>query len=283
MALDFDTIKNWQFPELRQEYTSRDTILYNLGIGCGTGREGADLSHVYEEDLKSFPTMAFVLAAPGLWMRDPKTGIDYTKVLHAEQRLWLHKPLPVSGIVTSKSHITHVVDKGADKGTIVVFERQLFDAEKTKLATIVQSNYCRADGGLTNTDQSPERLPSVPDRAHDMVFSIFVPINAALIYRLSGDTNPLHVDPIEAKKAGFEKPILHGLCTIGVAARAIVSICADGDSSRLKQLHVRFSAPFYPGETLECRIWHEQGKVSFQARSKERGIIVLDSGAAVVQ
>ncbi|WP_025517025.1 MaoC/PaaZ C-terminal domain-containing protein [Bordetella trematum] len=284
MALDYDTVKHWAFPDVEQHYTDKDTMLYALGIGLGQDPlDTRQLRYVYEKDLSAFPTMSVVLGYPGFWMRDPRAGIDWVRIVHGEQRLTLHKPLPASGRVLGRSRITHVVDKGRERGAIVVTERTLHDMAGDCLATLQQSTFCRGDGGFGQGDAPPEPLPPAPERQPDLQCTLPIAPNAALLYRLNADPNPLHADPGVARRAGFERPILHGLCSFGVAAHAIVSRCCDYDATRLRALNVRFSAPVYPGESLRCDIWRmNERELRFAVRSVQRDVVVMSHGTAEV-
>lgn len=283
MALDYATIKNWAFDEVRQQYDDKDVMLYALSIGLGHDPTDArQLPYVYEDGLKVFPTIACVLGYPGFWMKNPETGIDWVKVLHGEQRVTFHKPFPAQGTAIGRTRVSHVIDKGAKTGAIVISERTVTDqASGDLLATVEQTTFCRGDGGFGQGDDGPEALPAVPDRPYDLEHTLSTLPQAALIYRLNADRNPLHADPEVAAKAGYERPILHGLCTYGVAAHAIVASCADYDTDRLEFLGARFSAPVIPGETLSVEMWREgAGNVHFQARVKERDVVVLRNGLA---
>ena len=283
--MDYHNIKNWSFPEVVQDYTEKDTILYALGIGFGQEATNPDhLKYVYEQDLQAFPTMAVVLGYPGFWMKDPKAGINWVKLVHGEQRLTIHRPIPAQGRVIGRSRISHVIDKGADKGALVITERTLSDAEGNALVTIAQTTFCRGDGGLSQSDDSPAPLEATPDTAPDMTCSLPILEQAALIYRLCADNNPLHADPAVAAKAGYPRPILHGLCTYGVAARAIVQMACGNDASRLASMNTRFSSPVYPGETLVVEMWKDGAKgVRFRAKVAERDIVVLSHGYAGIK
>ena len=282
MAIDYDNLKNWHFPEVRQTYTDKDTMLYGLGIGFGHDPlDAKHLQYVYEDGLRAFPTMSVVLGFPGFWISDPKTGVNWVKLVHGEQRLKIHQPLKPSGTVIGQTRVTHIVDKGAEKGAIVVSERTLKDEDGTLLATLTQSTFCRADGGFGKGDEPPAPLSPTPDTPADKTLSVPISERAALIYRLCADNNPLHADPAVARAAGFPRPILHGLCTYAVAARAIVEGYCDGDGSRLTGLDVRFSSPVYPGETLTVDMWRDgPGKIRFLARIVERDKVVLSHGTA---
>ena len=286
MPLDYKLIKNWAFNDVEQTYTEKDVMLYALGIGLGHNPlDAKQLDFVYEKNLKVFPTIGSVLAFQGFWMRDPRAGITWVKLVHGEQRMRFHKPFSPSATVRGKIRVTHVVDKGADKGAIVVVERDIYDAsDNSVLVTVQQTTFLRADGGFGVSDPAPEPLPKVPERAPDHICTLPTLPQAALLYRLNGDINPLHVDPEVADKAGFPKPILHGLCTYGVAAHAVLKTFCDYDPARLSRFDVRFSAPVYPGETIVVEMWKGEGSVvHFQAKVAERDVLVLSNGAAEVK
>ncbi|MDH0093837.1 MaoC/PaaZ C-terminal domain-containing protein [Achromobacter mucicolens] len=285
MPLDYATVKDWRFDDVRQRYDQKDTMLYALGIGLGQDPEDAgQLRYVYEKDLRTFPTMSVILGYPGFWVSDPRSTVDWVKVVHGEQRLTLHAPLPVSGVVTGRTRNTHVIDKGADKGAIIVSERTLHDEDGQCLATLQSSTFCRGDGGFGEGDASPQALPAAPDGDPELRCELRIPPSAALLYRLNADRNPLHADPDVARQAGYPRPILHGLCSYGVAAHAIVKTFCDYDAARLTSLNTRFSAPVYPGETLQCDMWRlPDGQIRFIARAKERGTVVMSHGTATVQ
>lgn len=285
MPLDYTLIKGWQFAEVRQSYTEKDSILYALSIGLGADPlDREQLAFVYEADLKVFPTMAAVLGYPGFWMRDPAAGITWVKLVHGEQRMAFHQPFPAAGEVIGRTRVTHVIDKGVEKGALVVTERKLYDAaNESLLATVEQTTFCRADGGFGRGDAPPQALPRAPDTPPDHICRLATLPQAALLYRLNADPNPLHVDPQVASDAGYPRPILHGLCTYGVAAHAIVKTLCGYDAGRLARLDSRFSAPVYPGETLAVEMWRgDAGQVWFQARATERDVVVLSHGVAQV-
>src|SRR5690606_138258 len=166
-----DLIKHWTFDDVRQTYTDKDSILYALSIGLGQDPlDPLQLPFVYEAGLKVFPTMAAVLGYPGFWMQDPKAGITWVKLVHGEQRMRFHRAFPAAGEVVGRSRVSHVIDKGADKGALVIVERQIHDtADDALLATVQQTTFCRADGGFGQGDASPEALPKVPASAPDHV------------------------------------------------------------------------------------------------------------------
>lgn len=286
MPLDYNLIKSWRFADVHQSYTEKDSILYALSIGLGADPlDRQQLAFVYEADLQVFPTMAAVLGYPGFWMQDPEAGITWVKLVHGEQRMAFHQSFPVAGEVIGRTRVTHVIDKGAEKGALVVTERKLYNAaDESLLATVEQTTFCRADGGFGQGDAPPQALPKVPDTPPDHISRLAILPQAALLYRLNADPNPLHADPQVASKAGYTRPILHGLCTYGMAAHAIVKTLCGYDASRLTRLDTRFSAPVYPGETLAVDMWQgDAGQVRFQARVTERDVVVLSNGMAEVK
>ena len=282
--MDYHIIKNWSFPVIDRTHTKKDSILYALGIGFGHEPTNPDhLKYVYEQNMQAFPTMSVVLGYPGFWMKDPKAGVNWVKLVHGEQRLTIHRPLAPEGRIVGRSHISHVIDKGADKGALVITERTLHDGDGHHIATIAQTTFCRGDGGLAQSDASPEQLTSTPERAPDLTCALPTLPQAALIYRLSADDNPLHADPAVSSAAGYPRPILHGLCTYGVAARAIVQAACEGDGTRLTSLNTRFSSPVFPGETLAVEMWKAAGGVQFRAKVAERDIVVMSHGFAGIK
>ncbi len=261
----------------RHSLKKRDTILYALGVG------EQSLDFVYEEGLRALPTMAVILGYPGFFWRDPALGADWAKILHGEQALTLHAELPAEGEIIGETCIEQIWDKGPEKGAIACVTREIRMNDGTPLATARGTTVLRGDGGCGGpADGAPAPHP-IPDRAPDIRIPLATHANQALIYRLSGDLNPLHIDPGVAEGAGFPRPILHGLCTYGVVGRALLQALAGGNPARLKRMDARFSAPVYPGETIETQIWHEaDGQAAFRARAVERDLIVLTNGLAEV-
>lgn len=282
MAIDYDYLKALPPLEIDHSYTERDTILYALGVGVGVAAtENPEyLRFVYEKDLVALPTMAVTLAYPGFWAKDPKYGITWQKLLQGEQSIELHRPLPVEGRVLGVMTIDEIYDRGVEKGALLYFSRRIFDhGTGDHLATVRQVNVLRADGGFGGPLFTPPPLRALPDRVAD--FKIQLPTRAemALIYRLSGDYNPLHADPSIATAAGFERPILHGLASYGVVGRAALSALCGNEPDRMKQFDIKFSSPVYPGETLEVSIWKDgDGGALLEASVVERSIVALRTG-----
>ena len=284
VAIDPDKLLNLHIPDREQSYTIKDSILYALG--CGLGLDPSDegqLAFAYEEDLQALPTMASVLAYPGFWIRDLDTGVDWVKLLHGEQGISLHKPLPPEGTVVSSSRVTDVIDKGEGRGALVVWQKALYDkASGDQLATVETVAFCRGDGGFGGSLGEQPQPQQLPDRAPDLECVLPTSPQAALIYRLSGDWNPLHADPAVARAAGFERPILHGLATFGVAGHALLRALGNYDAETLGSMKARFTAPVYPGEALSTEIWQEAGHVSFRVKSVERGVVAINNGYATL-
>ncbi|WP_298400720.1 MaoC/PaaZ C-terminal domain-containing protein [Sphingobium sp.] len=268
-----------------QPYDKRDTIIFALGLGYGADPlDEGELPFVYEKDLRCLPAYANILCHPGFWAQDPEFGIDWVKILHAEQDLVMHSPLPAVGAVRGEYRVAGIEDKGEGRGALLHQVKQLYDeADGTHLATVRSTLFLRGNGGEGGFgDPMPTAAP-VPDRAPDRVVEIATLPRQALIYRLSGDWNPLHADPAIARKAGFDKPILHGLCTKGLANRAILSAYCDNDVTRFQSMFVRFSKPVMPGETIRIEFFEEgEGQLRFRAIAVERDIVVLDRCSATV-
>lgn len=269
---------------IRHHYEERDTILYALGAGAAIGFDGRpELQYLYERNLQALPTMAVVLAYPGFWQMRPEFGIDWTKVLHGEQSVTFHRPLPTAGEVIGYQRIKSIYDKGAAKGSLLYAERRIVDAANGELlATVVQGSFLRGDGGRGSvaTEPAPVPHPLPQDRPADVEVTLSTRPEQAIVYRLSGDYNPLHIDPDVAASAGFAGPILHGLCTYALAGRALTTFGAKG-AATLKRLDVRFSSPVFPGETIRFEIWREaQGRAAFRATVTGRDVVVLNNGYA---
>jgi acyl dehydratase len=284
MAINYDKLIHWDIPEARHRLTKRDTILYALGVGLGADPcDEQQLRYVYEEKLHALPTMAIILGYPGPWHAQGDTGITRSHVVHGEQGFRILKPLPVEGEITGKTRVTGVVDKGKDKGALVLTENAVKDASGDTVCTLTSTTFCRADGGFGGPDGPVTTPHPVPDAAPQHVCDLPVLPQAALIYRLSGDYNPLHADPAYAKKAGFKAPILHGRCTFSIAGHAILKTLCGYDPARFVAMEGRFSSPVYPGETIRTEMWRDGNVVSFRATVPARGVTVLNNGRAEIR
>ncbi len=283
MVMDLAKIERLRFSGLSQTYTHGDTILYALGLGYGADPVDAhELRFVYEDGLQAVPSMCSILCQPGFWARDPQYGIDWVKVLHAEQAFELHAPVPSAAVMTGDVRITGVEDKGADKGAMVHQQKLLALEDGTQVATVRTTLFLRGNGGEGGFGDTIEPAKALPERAPDRSISITTSPRSALIYRLSGDWNPLHADPEVARQAGFERPISHGLGTMGVATRALLAAYCGNEPDRLTKMFVRFSKPVYPGETLKVDMFEDGNEIGFRASVVERGIVVLDRCRATI-
>jgi acyl dehydratase len=284
VAFDYQRLLDWPIPEVRQRYTQRDTQLYALGVGLGSDPLDPDqLRFVYEDGLKALPSYPVVLGYPGFWMKDPGTGVDWVRLVHGEQGIVIHKLPPPEGEVIGRTRVTSIIDKGAGKGMLVYTERTLTDADTGQLlATLPSTTFCRGNGGFGGPAGPVPPVHALPERAPDLTIELPTLPQQALIYRLSGDYNPLHADPRVARAAGFERPILHGLGTLGIAGHALLK-AADYVPERIASLHARFTAPVYPGDVLSTDIWQDGEVWSFRTRVAAREAVVLGNGRAVVR
>jgi acyl dehydratase len=259
--------------ETLQRLDRRDVMLYALGVGAD------ELTFVYEENLQMLPTMATVLAYPGFVWKDYDLGADWKKVLHGETSVEIHRPLPVEGELIGSTTFGPIFDKGADKGTVCYLKREIRTADGELIATVRNSSFLRGDGGQGGSSEPQPKPRPIPERPADEVVTLTTAPNQAMIYRLSGDYNPLHIDPEVAKVGGFDRPILHGLATYGVAGRAVLSALCGNDASRLKRLDARFASPVFPGETIRTEIWREgEGRAAYRSSVVERDLVVLNNG-----
>jgi acyl dehydratase len=275
MAFRPDLLLAHAFPEARQIYTERDAILYALGVDLGS--DPADLSFLLEDRLEILPTFAVTLGSPGMWIRAPEFGVDFAKLVHSEQAAVFHALLPPQGEVVARARVASVGDRGPGKGAVVVVEREIADAADGRLfCTLRQTLLLRGDGGFGRAPPTQQPSP-IPERAPDAVASVAVDPRAALIYRLSGDWNPLHADPAAAKRAGFERPILHGLASYAIAGIAVARALSISPAA-LSSLACRFAGIVQPGDALSFRIWREEKGAAFQAFVGERK--ALDHGFA---
>ncbi len=282
MAMDAEKLRNWKFDDVIHTFTERDTMLYALGVGCGSDPlDESELRYVYEDNLVALPTMVTVLGYQGFWLKDSGTGVDWRKVVHGEQAITIHAPVPTSGTFIGRSRITGLIDKGKDRGALLISERDIIAKESgTHIATLVSTSFLRGDGGFGGPSGPTPAVHTLPEKAADATLDIPTLPRQALIYRLSGDMNPLHADPKVAAVAGFRAPILHGLCSFGVAGRALAKLACGGDASRIKHMQVRFSSPIYPGETIRTEIWRNGADISFRSHCVERDVVILNNGLA---
>ncbi|MGE3144955.1 MAG: MaoC/PaaZ C-terminal domain-containing protein [Pseudorhodoplanes sp.] len=282
MPIDPKKLLALQIPDIDHRFTEKDTILYALGIGLGQDpMDVRQLAFVYEKELKAFPTFANSLGYSPFWLRNLDTGIDFNKVVHGEHSLTLHRPVPVRGHVIGKGRILDVIDKGPGRGALVLSERRIVEAQSgAEIATVLQTTFCRGDGGFGGAKREQDAPHPIPAREPDAACVLATRPETALIHRLSGDLNPLHAEPAYARAAGFERPILHGLASFGIAAHAILKTMCDYDPARLRSIAGRFSAPVVPGESIRVEMWRDGRVVSFRASSVESGALAMSNGRA---
>jgi acyl dehydratase len=280
MPIAYPEILNLKSEGQTFSWNATNTIIYALGLGlCADPMDENELPFVYENDLKAVPTMAGVIA----WGANPgDMGINFLMVVDGERKIEFHKPMKTSGQVTSTSRVVGAYDKGPGKGAVIVSENKLFDEAGELCLTITGSMFARGDGGFGGPSEGQPEPHPTPTRAPDMSVDIPTRPDQALIYRMSGDRNPLHCDPAVAKMAGFPRPILHGMCTYGVTCRAVLQTYAGYDPTRFKSHQARFSSPVFPGETISVDLWKDGDVISFEARVKERGVTVIKNGKTVL-
>ncbi len=284
MAIDYEKIMKLDIPEIEQEWTARDTMLYALGVGLGNDPVDRDeLRFLYEKDLQALPTQAVVMAYPGSWIRQYDVGIDYLRMVNGGNSFAIHKALPVEGTFIGKIRVTGVIDKGEGRGALVNAERKVYDkATGDHLCTVGTSSFLRGQGGFGGPSGPEKPIAQIPDRPWDLACDLTTLPQSALIYRLSGDYNPLHADPDIATKAGFDRPIAHGLLTYGVAGNALLKTVCGYDPSKLKSMEGRFSAPVFPGDTVRTEMWQDGSEIIFRSVVAERDAVVINNGRAEI-
>lgn len=281
MAVSYDQLIALHEEGVEFAYDERDTMLYAISIGMGRDPvDEAELAFVYEgRDLKAVPTQAITVCVPGLiW----DIGLDVEKFLHGEQSFRFHRPFPPRGRIRNSSRVVEVYDKGLDKGCVLELEGTASLESGEPAVSWTARIMARGDGGI-GTDRKVAPPHSIPQRAPDVVDRCDTRKDQALLYRLNGDRNLVHVDPRVAKESGFPVPILHGACTASIACRAVLRHACDYDSSRVAEFDVRWTAPVFPGETIETAIWIDDDIASFRCRSVERDQVVIDHGRCKIR
>jgi acyl dehydratase len=279
MPLDYDQLMATKVVDLPLSYDESEAILYALSIGMGRDQiDQKELPYVFEqgEPFKTVPTLATVLVPD---MFPPGLGWDFSQVLHSEQRMQLYRPLPAKADILINKRVSNVFDWGPRKGALFLFEAEgRLASDDTVLFTLGCTVMARGDGGFGGPTGKGPRPHRAPRRDPDLSCDIATRKDQALLFRLTGDRNPLHADPSVATAAGFEVPILHGMCTYGIACRAILQTICDYDYTLIEGFDGRFTAPVLPGDVITTDMWQDGNIVSFRCSVKERDLIVLRNG-----
>lgn len=282
MAIDRDALLTTVLSDVPISYGEKDAILYALGVGFG--RDPADryeLPYVVESlGLQTVPSMASILPPPRIVM---EAGLDLPRVLHWGESFELYRPLPPRASLTLNQRIAAVYDRGAEFGAELDIESEMRRASDDVVVCIIRTRLlARGDGGFGGpAAPSRERL-EVPDREPDFVCELETRPDQALLYRLSGDLNPLHADPQAARRAGFPRPILHGRCTFGFACHAILKTVCGYDFTLIRGLEARFTSVVYPGENIRTEMWQDGNAVAFRCRTTSEGKVVIDDGLCML-
>ena len=279
MTLNYEQLMASSVDDLALRYADTETMLYAQSVGFGRDPiDPRELPYVYEQgrQLRTVPSMASVLVPD---MFPPDLGWDFTQVLHAEQRLQLHRPLPPAANLLVNKRIIDVFDRGPSRGAMILFEAEgRLSKDDTVVFSLGMTVIARGDGGFRGRSGSGPPPHRAPRRDPDLSCDTRTRIDQALLFRLTGDRNPLHADPGTATAAGFPVPILHGLCTYGIACRAILQTICDYDYTLIEGFDARFSSPVIPGDTITTYMWQDRNIVSFQCKAVERDVIVLRNG-----
>lgn len=281
MPIDVGKVVGARLPDLETSWDEAKVILYHLGVGAGDPPTSeTELSYCYEPNLTVLPSFATIPPFEAIASVSGLDGVDLNPMmlLHGEHEIELHRPLPVAATVRTVSTVTGVYDKG--KAALIVVESVSSDPAGP-LFTNRASIFARGEGGFSGQSsggQAPSRQGRIPDRAADLIVEARTIPQQALLYRLSGDRNPLHADPAFAAFGGFDRPILHGLCSFGIVCKAVVDHALHGASTSVATYRARFSGVVFPGETLVISMWREANFVQIEATTKERSLPVLTSG-----
>lgn len=284
MPIDLDKALGAELEPIEFSWTSSDIQLYHLGLGAGADPMSTrELSYLVDDTPQVLPTfgnvaVSFHMTEPPK-VQFPGIDIELSKVLHASEAVSVPGPIPTSGTAKSVQRFTEIWDKG--KAAVIVSESTVTDPSGTVLWTTKRSIFARGEGGFGG-ERGPATSAELPDRAPDIEISLPTLPQQALLYRLCGDRNPLHSDPAFAAAAGFDRPILHGLCTYGIGCKAIVDNLLDGDVSQVASYGARFAGVVFPGETLQANIWKEDGKFIGVLTAPSRDNAVVLSGVELV-
>lgn len=279
MPLNYDALMATSVLDLPMSYADSEAILYALGIGMGSDPlDRKELPFVFEqsEQFRTVPTLATVLVPD---MFPPGLGWDFSQVLHSEQRMQLYRPLPPQADLLINKKVVDAFDWGPRKGALILFEAEgRLASDDTVLFTLGCTVLARGDGGFGAPMGKGPKPHRAPRRDPDLSCDIDTSRDQALLFRLTGDRNPLHADPDLAAKVGFDAPILHGMCTYGIACRAILKTICNYDYTLIENFEARFTAPVTPGDTITTDMWQDGNVVSFRCTVRDRDLIVLRNG-----
>jgi hypothetical protein len=254
--MNLERVKAYRFAPVEHRLTWRDTIIYGLSLGYGFDPiDPRHLRFVYEKQLGTLPSMACILGYPGFWLQEPQLEVDWIRLLHGEHYYEVFHPLPAEGVITARHKVVGVEDKGADRGAVVRFEKALTDRGGNLLARVEQANFLRGDGGCGSFGRTGNRL--------------------------NGDYNPVHADPEVAREAGFPEPWIAGMCSMGLATRAVIEALCEHEPSRVRSMFVRFRNVCFPGETMRYEFYRSGTGARFRVVAKEREAVILDRGEVV--
>lgn len=282
MAINYDALVATEYNDVAVSYQEQDIILYALGVGLGRElNNNRELAYVYERlGPQTLPSYASMLIPDDL-LRD--SGCNVERMLHRSQSIELFRPLPGSGEFLLNQKVVQLFDLGANKGADIEVESEIRRRKDDIVVCVLGSRMIlREDGGFGGPPPTARQRHKMPNRDADMICDLQTRQDQALLFRLSGDQNPLHVDPTVAKELGFEAPILHGRCTYGIACHAILKTVCDYDFTLLHSFEVRFSAPVYPGDLIRTEIWQDREVVSFRCRVPARDAVVINNGRCVL-
>jgi acyl dehydratase len=278
--MNYELVRNFASEIVTQTYGEKDAMLYALGVGAGA--DPADRAFVYEKGLKALPTFAVTLGREKPWLTDSRYGLNLVKMLAAEQSTEIHRPLDAAATIKSQMTVEMLHDKGEGRGALMTMKRALSDAETGEpIADVRITVFLRGDGGYGGPSDPAPTPHMLPDRAADVVAAYQTSPDQAVLYRLaSGDLNPIHIDESVASAAGLPGPILHGLCSYGIACRHVLGAVANNDPATIQRFDARFTSPVYPGDLIVTEIWKGEGEASFRCRVPKRNAIVLNNGYA---
>lgn len=285
MPINYEQLVSLKNLDQRYSYADREVMLYAYAIGMGADPlDEKELAFLNEATARGRPLrVAPTFASVAAWGARPgEMNLNRVMVVDGERDITFHKPLAAAADIIADSSVLAVFDKGKDKGAVIRHQTVLKSDGGEPLATVVTSVFARSDGGFGGPTEGQPEPHQVPTREPDLTLDISTRPDQALIYRLCGDRNPLHSDPEFAKRAGFPRPILHGMCTYGITCRGVLQTYADYDPTAFKRHAARFSSPVYPGETVTLELWRDGDVISFEAKVKARGTTVVKNGMTLL-